>query len=85
MRILDLCIITMEPFALTMTKSSVICLAPNAILNWNYNLFNEENARKFTGALKTTRQVHIDEFPGIIVKPGEKQNHLNKVCCEKYQ
>lgn len=71
----------MEPFALTMTKNSVICLAQNAVLNWNYNLSsnNGEIQKKFTGALKPTRQVHIDEFPGIIVKPGEKQDHLLKV------
>ncbi|CAL8089467.1 unnamed protein product [Orchesella dallaii] len=66
----------MEPFAITLTKNSVICLAPNAILNWNFNLNSEGKSNKLSSTLKPTRQVHVDDFPGIIPKPGERNSHL---------
>ncbi|ODM99145.1 WD repeat-containing protein 35 [Orchesella cincta] len=71
-----LCIITMEPFSITLTKNAVVCLAPNAVLNWNYNLNSSEKSNKLASTLRPTRQVHIDDFPGIIPKPGEKNDHL---------
>lgn len=68
----------MEPFALTITKNSIVCLAPNAALIWNYRLGDSHS--KITGALRKSRQVHLDDFPGIIPKPGERSDHLLKVC-----
>ncbi|CAL8109802.1 unnamed protein product [Orchesella dallaii] len=62
-----LSIMTIEPFAISLTQSVLVCLAPNAVLLWKYQLATSQSlVVSDMSSKRRERTFHIDENPKLL-------------------